>query len=496
MADRRILLPLLFLLAFPLTGKDAAPDASSDGSVPDALSYTPAGEDPVRTDVAREAEKAFYVKGTMIALRETASASGRKLLILQNGDIVNFTGVRLSDQGREWMKVTRFTPKGGTVEGWVDSRYLSETKIEGKFSFLKTVDLTPFPKTKGYKENPPVKTRGVYITVYSATPKNIRRYFNMAENGQINTFVVDVKNVEGEILFKSAAAEKHFPAANKRVVYKTTPPFIAEARQKGIYLIARMTAFKDNYYALAYPDRGIMVPGTDELLRDRDKLVWVTPHDRHYWEYLIDLSLEAAAMGFHEIQFDYIRFPDLNKEMDTRNALGESRPQAIQNFLKYAYERLSKAKVYVSADIFGLVPSVADDMAIGQHWETISNVVDYICPMMYPSHYATGFAGLKVPDSDPYKTIRQSALDSVRRNKKLSTPAIIRPWIQDFTAFWVKEHIPYGAKEVEDQIRALRELGIDEYLIWNPRNRYTPITVPKPVKAPETPSPSPSPAGP
>jgi len=428
-----------------------------------------------------------YINGTGVYLRDIASVKGKKLRILQRGDFVIVTGNEINNEGIVWREVTVRTDKNIHLRGWVNEQYLVETKEDalGIPSFLKTIDLSPFPKIKEHPNNPRVKTRGIYITVYSATPKNIRRFFTLAESGMINTFVVDVKNVEGEILFKSKAAEKHFPAANKRVIYKTTPPFIVEARQKGIYLIARMTAFKDNYYALAYPERGIMVPGTNELLRDRDKLVWVTPHDRHYWEYLVELALEAAEMGFQEIQFDYLRFPDLNVDMDTRNTLNESRPQAIQNFLKYAYERLSKAGVYVAADIFGLVPSVADDMSIGQYWEAISNVVDYICPMMYPSHYASGFAGLAVPDADPYKTIRQSVSDAVRRNKRVPNPAIIRPWIQDFTAFWIKGHIPYGSKEVEDQIRALRELGIDEYLVWNPRNVYSRIAL-SPTKSQET----------
>ncbi len=474
-------------LFFSTYGGDAASDRDAP-AVSGSMTVAAPDEGPLHTPRETVEPIGRYIKGTGVFLRDIASKNGKKLHILQRGDLVIVTGNAMNNEGVLWREITVKTAKGATLRGWVDEKYLAEKKEDtlGGPSFRKTIHLSPFPKVKEHPGNPRVKTRGVYITVYSATPKNIRRYFALAESGMINTFVVDVKNVEGEILFKSAAAEKYFPAANKRVVYKTMPPFIAEARQKGIYLIARMTAFKDNYYALAYPDRGIMVPGTDQLLRDRDKLVWVTPHDRHYWEYLIELSLEAAAMGFHEIQFDYLRFPDLNVEMDTRNTLNESRPQAIQNFLKYAYERLSKAGVYVAADLFGLVPSVADDMAIGQYWEAISNVVDYICPMMYPSHYATGFAALAVPDADPYKTIKQSATDALRRNKRIPTPAIIRPWIQDFTAFWIKGHIPYGAKEVEDQIRALRELGIDEYLVWNPRNVYSRITVPpnpaKPAK--------------
>jgi len=348
------------------------------------------------------------------------------------------------------------------------------------FIVITAVDLEPQNKTKGYENNPPVKTKGVYITVYSATKGNINRFFNMAANGQINTFVVDVKNVEGELLFKSSAAAKHFPEANKKVIYRSTPAFIAEAKAKGIYLIARMTAFKDDKFAKAFPEHGILVPETENvLLKDRDGLNWVSPHDRKYWEYLVDLSIETAEMGFNEIQFDYVRFPDLNVKMNANNKLSESRPTAIQNFLKYAYKRLSKHNVYVSADIFGLVPSVEGDLAIGQQWEAISNVVDYICPMMYPSHYSGTFAGLAIPDTDPYKTIKQSARDAVRRNKKIKTPAIVRPWIQDFTAKWVKGHIEYGAKEVEDQIKALKEQGIDEYLLWNPRNRYTKINIAK-----------------
>lgn len=211
---------------------------------------------------------------------------------------------------------------------------------------------------------------------------------------------------------------------------------------------------------------------------NRDGLIWVSAYDRQLWEYNIEVSKEAAKVGFNEIQFDYVRFPasnggKLDKFLDYRNELEESKPVAVQRYLKYAKENLSPLKVYISADIYGLVGSVADDMGIGQYWEAVSNMVDYVSPMMYPSHYGKGVYGLSVPDAFPYETINIGTKDAVARNNNLETPAIIRPWIQDFTATWVKGHIRYGANELKAQIKALEDNGVKEYLLWNAGNKYS-----------------------
>jgi len=142
-------------------------------------------------------------------------------------------------------------------------------------------------------------------------------------------------------------------------------------------------------------------------------------------------------------------------------------------YLKYAKKELSPLNVYISADIYGLVGSVSDDMGLGQYWEAVSNIVDYVSPMMYPSHYGNGVYGLSVPDAFPYETIDIGTKDALIRNKNIQTPATIRPWIQDFTASWVKGHIKYGPEEVRKQIKALEDNGVKEYLLWNPNNRYS-----------------------
>lgn len=220
---------------------------------------------------------------------------------------------------------------------------------------------------------------------------------------------------------------------------------------------------------------------TGGIWADNKGVVWIDPYRKEVWDYNIALAKEAAKKGFKEIQFDYVRFPDNGKKVDQEVAFyqqnGKPKQQVIADFLAYAKKELAPYNVYISADIFGLVPSVSDDMGIGQKWELVSPQVDYISPMMYPSHYANGTFGLAVPDARPYETIYHGLQDAqkkdaVLRNNK-QQPAIIRPWYQDFTARWVKGHIPYGPPEVLAQIKAGRDLGVDEYLIWDAGNTYS-----------------------
>ncbi len=145
-----------------------------------------------------------------------------------------------------------------------------------------------------------------------------------------------------------------------------------------------------------------------------------------------------------------------------KNNLDENRSEAIHKFLVKAYDEISSKEAYVSADIFGWAASSISDEGIGQHWESLVTTIDYSCPMMYPSHYGPGIFGLAVPDANPYKTIYGSATDAIERNANLKNAATLRPWIQDFTARWVRGYIPYQDAEVRAQIKALKDNGVDE----------------------------------
>ena len=341
----------------------------------------------------------------------------------------------------------------------------------------KNLDFSPVEK-KEYPDNKRVKVKGIYVTSSSASlNKKMDELIALTKRTKINAFVIDVKEDDGTLLFKMEAGEKYNPLANRRAPIKDIEKFMKRLKDNNIYTIARIVSFKDPTYAKANPDKAIISKATGKPFTNSDGVIWVSPHDRYLWEYNVAVAKEAAKAGFDEIQFDYVRFPasnggKLDKELNYRNTKNESKPETIQKYLAYARKELEPLGVYIAADVYGQVGSLPDDMALGQHWESVSNVVDYICPMIYPSHYGRGVYGLPVPDAYPYKTVYHCTQDSINRNANIDTPAMIRPWIQAFTAKWVKGHINYGPKEIELQVQALRDLGIEDYILWSPTNKY------------------------
>ncbi len=419
-----------------------------------------------------------YISADRLNIRKEADPKAEKIGSLMKGSGVEVLGEKTVGEDQvKWLNIS-YGSGEQAIEGWISADFTVNDRTELLNEELRTLDFSPQKKVKEYPENPRKKVKGVYLTVYSASGSRLDRLIEMTKKTGLNTFVIDVKDDNGNMLFYTQAAEKFAPKANELTPIKDIDAFIKKLRDNNIYTIARIVTFKDPIYTDQYPERAILDKRTGEAHVQNDGLRWASPFDRELWEYDVAVAKEAAKAGFNEIQFDYVRFPDsgggkLDPYLDYRNTNNETKPQAIQNFLKYAYEELSPYKVYIGADIYGLVGSVTDDMGLGQYWEAISNVVDYVCPMMYPSHYANHTYNLSVPDAYPYETVYNSTKDSVMRNKNIPTPAIIRPWIQDFTASWVKGHIEYGEKEVRAQIKALEDNGIDEFMLWNPNNRYT-----------------------
>ena len=437
-------------------------------------------EDPEETEPDQdvlEDQNMIYISASKLNVRAEASKTADVVDSLITGTGIKILEEATDEENNLWYKISNTTPKG-EIFGWVMSEHTVKDRSELLPDYLKELDYSSQNKVYEYPDNPRVEVRGIYLTLYSASNNRIDELIEMSKRTKINTFVIDVKDDNGTMLFPTKAAEKYAPEANKRAPIKDIAALMKKLKDNNIYAVARIVSFKDPTYAKQHPDRSIIYKATGKPFTNSDKLIWVSAHDRDLWDYNVSVSKEAIEAGFNEIQFDYVRFPasnggKLDKELDYRNTTGESKPATIQNFLKYARQEISPLQGYISADIYGLVGSVSDDMALGQYWEAVSNVVDIVSPMMYPSHYANGTYGLSVPDAYPYETIYHSTKDSVARNKNIKNPATIRPWIQDFTAAWVKGYIKYGPKQLEDQIRALEENGVTEYLLWNAMNRYS-----------------------
>jgi len=311
------------------------------------------------------------------------------------------------------------------------------------------------------------EARGIYLSGYAAGDDD--RFYELVrlvETTELNAMVIDVKDASGKTTYLSEVpAVREYGAYSDKI--RDLPGRVAELLKRGIYPIARLVVFKDPVLARERPDLAVQRPdGT--VWVDYNGLAWTNPYAREVWEYNLAIAREVAAMGFKEIQFDYVRFPSdgpLSLAVYPGRT-GLTRSMVIASFLTEARRQLAEDGVVISADIFGLVVSADDDLGIGQYYEAIQTSVDVVCPMVYPSHYAPHSFGLADPDASPYEVVFRAMQDAVRRSRPGG--AIIRPWLQDFSLGHT-----YGPAEVRRQIEAAREAGVDQWLLWNPGSRYT-----------------------
>lgn len=299
----------------------------------------------------------------------------------------------------------------------------------------------------------------------------------ICQASEINGLVIDVKNDDGQISWDSDVALVQEIGATRNGALDDFSPLMDYMQEKGIYSIARIVAFKDPYFAKERPQHAIQLK-TGGPYRDRKGIMWVNPFDTYVWDYNVAVSQEAALRGFDEIQYDYVRFPanaaKYNPITEFPGRQGRDKDEAIEDFLAYASDKLEGYGVHVAADVFGVATKSWDDKPedIGQTWRKIANECEYICPMIYPSHYGPNWYGFAVPDQHPYGVLRGALKESLERNAAQKNPAIIRPWVQGFNAPWVKGYINYDAATIAEQMIAGAELGVDEYIIWDPGNSY------------------------
>lgn len=415
------------------------------------------------------------IKATRVEVEEEKDVENQKQTKVKKAD--GTFEIKVTGQINKWAKI-KYQKNLKNKEGWIKAENLNKEFNSVISADLKNIDFSSVEKPN-FTENPKkTNVRGIYLTVYSAaSDKKMDELIALTKRTPINAFVIDVKDDSGHLLFKTDAEKTYLGENKKYYPIADMEKFMKKLKDNNIYTIARIVSFKDPRYAKKNPDKAIIKRADGTPYTNSDGVIWVSAHDRNLWKYNIDVAKEAAKLGFNEIQFDYVRFPasnggKLDKQLDYRNVKSETKPETIQKYLKYARKELQPLGVYISADVYGQVGSSADDMGLGQHWETVSNEVDIISPMAYPSHYGNGVYGLSVPDANPYATIYRSTIDGVNRNNNITYPANVRPWLQAFTAKWVKGYIPYGKKEIDAQVKALKDLGINEYLLWSPSNRY------------------------
>ena len=482
-------------------------------------------------------------------------------------------------QGKNVETMAAFAEKEGTEDGTgaadsVDGEFGmsnesgAETTVDGDTTANSGASTGSVEDAATVKELNRVKVKGIYVSGPMAGTAGMDNLIALVDRTELNALVIDVKNDDGYLtceldvpLAEQIGSEKHY--------IKDLPALVQTCKEKNIYLIARVVAFKDPILAEKMPEWSLH-NSDGSIFRDKSGLAWVNPYRKEVWEYLASVGEAAIKAGFDEVQYDYVRFSTDSrmKQVDFGDSTkGRTKTEAISGFTLYASERIHAAGGRISADVYGVViDSEEDQQIVGQNYVEMSRSLDAISPMIYPSHYGPYNYQIPVPDAQPYDTVlaamqaskmvlagldpktgkkpvsadvsgndavdaaivggeavsgnnaadtaadsqstsgttavsgndavqnaenaqaadgAQAAEDAAAKTPALSkeeiaqldpttgVQATVRPWLQDFTATWVKGHISYGPEEIRAQIQAVYDAGYEEWILWNAANRYT-----------------------
>jgi hypothetical protein len=320
----------------------------------------------------------------------------------------------------------------------------------------------------------PAVVRGVYLNAWGFGSSKFFSLVDLADTTEINAFVIDVKDGTGYITFPTSIPAAVEIGANRDVRAPDIRERLAVMHEHGIYPIARIVVAKDPLLAEHKPRWAVRdVEGGP--WKDRFGDAWVDAFRDSVWLYAADIAAEAVLMGFREVQFDYVRFPDEPAELLQRaiypaRRSGESKRAGIRRNLTILRERINALGVPFTLDVFGLTTSATNDLGIGQYWEDVLELADVVLPMVYPSHYYAGAYGLPWPNAEPYEVVRRALEDGLRRARNMSAPAKIRPFLQSFSI----RRVRYTALEVRAEIDAVEDLGLTDWVLWNASGRYPP----------------------
>ena len=482
-------------------------------------------------------------------------------------------------QGKNVETMAAFAEKEGAEDGTgaadsVDGEFgmsnesEAETTVDGDTAANPGASTDSVEDAATVKELNRVKVKGIYVSGPMAGTAGMDNLIALVDRTELNALVIDVKNDDGYLtceldvpLAEQIGSEKHY--------IKDLPALVQTCKEKNIYLIARVVAFKDPILAEKMPEWSLH-NSDGSIFRDKSGLAWVNPYRKEVWEYLASVGEAAIKAGFDEVQYDYVRFSTDSrmKQVDFGDSTkGRTKTEAISGFTLYASERIHAAGGRISADVYGVViDSEEDQQIVGQNYVEMSRSLDAISPMIYPSHYGPYNYQIPVPDAQPYDTVlaamqaskmvlagldpktgkkpvsadvsgndavdaaivggeavsgnnaadaaadsqstsgttvvsgndaaqdsedaqaadgAQATADAAAKTFALSkeeiaqldpttgVQATVRPWLQDFTATWVKGHISYGPEEIRAQIQAVYDAGYEEWILWNAANRYT-----------------------
>lgn len=365
--------------------------------------------------------------------------------------------VRSDASGRYTLPDGLTGPVGARAPGYRQAR-VEATPANGVGASVPDLKLSPF------------RPKALYLSFWGIGDRGLRHAAeDLAASTEINALVIDLKGDRGLVPFPTRVALADQVGARPTTTVRNLPELIAHFKEQGLYLIARIVSFKDDPMAHAHPERAVKT-ASGALFKDLEGLAWMDPSLPENWQYPLDLAAEAAELGFDEIQFDYVRFPDTPGLVFSVPNTEEQRITAINGFLAAARKRLAPYNVFLAADIFGYVFWNQNDTFIGQKLEDLTRHLDYLCPMLYPSGFKFGIPGYTNPVAHPQEIVYLTLSKGGKRSG--ISPLRFRPWLQAFRDYAFDKR-PFGAEEIRQQIDAAEKFGSNGWMLWNPRNAYT-----------------------
>ena len=413
---------------------------------------------------------------------------------------------------------TQAEEEGVDVEFEGTASTTEESELVAEVEEAQEIDFGPVPAYIPVPE----AVKAIYMSqCVVGTPSFRMDLVNLIDETELNSVIIDIKDYTGKIAFTSDHPDLAGSVSNECGALWDMREFVELLHSKGIYVMGRITVFQDPYYSSIHPELAVKFASpVGEVWKDHKGLSFIDVGAKPFWDYIITLSREAHKLGFDELNYDYVRYPSDGPMSNIHfDWAGDGTPKqvALEEFFAYLHKEMKDVSKYpkgvnpplISADLFGMVTTNYDDLNIGQVLERALPYFDYIAPMVYPSHYPSGFNGWSNPNTVPYELIKfvmdsavrrtiatQSPIDILGSEPVMETVIVppvssttatttkevatgkytkvaydkdkIRPWLQDFDYGG-----DYDVAEVKAQIQATYDAGLDSWMLWAPSNRYT-----------------------
>ncbi|KKQ77682.1 MAG: hypothetical protein A3A96_01130 [Candidatus Zambryskibacteria bacterium RIFCSPLOWO2_01_FULL_39_39] len=350
-----------------------------------------------------------------------------------------------------------------------------------------TTNPTNIAKEKEVKHlKTPEPLKGVYMTqCVAGTPSFRDKVVRLIDDTELNSIIIDIKDYTGTVSFLTGNKEIDSIVGTGCKV-SDMQEFVENLHNKNIYVIGRVTVFQDPAFAKAHPNLAVKRKSDGGVWKDRKGISFIDVGARPFWDYIISIATSSYAIGFDEINFDYIRFPSDGdmKDISFTHTGTTTKKEILRQFFEYLDSKIAGTGVVTSADLFGMTTTNTDDLGIGQVLEYALLNFDYVSPMVYPSHYPPKFNGWPDPNKVPYEIIKFSMGAGVARTNFLEkeiasstpdakvleriNPLQLRPWLQDNDY-----PVHYTAEMVRKQIQATYDVGLTSWMLWDPGNTYT-----------------------